>query len=413
MTVYLKDLASKITKGTTPSNIGESFSESGVMYFRSELLGKSKYIDKSNGLLFITESVHQKLKRSQIQKGDMLFSMAGAYLGKISLVREGDYPSNTNQAVAIIRLIPGICDSDYLYYYMTQKSFNEQVYSFCAQAAQPNINLKQIGRLKINLPTIATQQKIASILSAYDFQIENNKKRIKLLEQMAENLYKEWFVRFRFPGYETAEFEGEVPKGWLFEKLNDFGIILETGSRPKGGIDASVENGIPSLGAEAINELAEFDYNNFKLVSLDYYNSMKRGKSKGDHILVYKDGAYIGKATLFRNAFPFNTYSINEHVFFLNTKDVNYQNYLYFTLHQPVFFTMMQNLNRNAAQPGLSQQDMFGIKVFKPTINVVTAFNSFVEPILDEVFNLAKENRLLTTQRDLLLPRLMSGKLSI
>ena len=72
MTVYLKDLASKITKGTTPSNIGESFSESGVMYFRSELLGKSKYIDKSNGLLFITESVHQKLKRSQIQKGDML-----------------------------------------------------------------------------------------------------------------------------------------------------------------------------------------------------------------------------------------------------------------------------------------------------------------------------------------------------
>ena len=195
--------------------------------------------------------------------------------------------------------------------------------------------------------------------------------------------------------------------------MNDFGIILETGSRPKGGIDASVENGIPSLGAEAINGLAEFDYNNFKLVSLDYYNSMKRGKSKGNHILVYKDGAYIGKVTLFRNAFPFNTYSINEHVFFLNTKDVNYQNYLYFTLHQPVFFTMMQNLNRNAAQPGLSQQDMFGIKVFKPAINVVTAFNSFVEPILDEVFNLAKENRLLTTQRDLLLPRLMSGKLSI
>lgn len=297
----------------------------------------------------------------------------------------------------------------YLYRYLRSLDLS----GYDTGASIPSMTQKTYNSIKVDLPSVAVQQKIASILSAYDSQIENNKKRIKLLEKMAENLYKEWFVRFRFPGYETAEFEGEVPKGWLLEKLNDFGIILETGSRPKGGIDASVENGIPSLGAEAINGLAEFDYNNFKLVSLDYYNSMKRGKSKGNHILVYKDGAYIGKVTLFRNAFPFNTYSINEHVFFLNTKDVNYQNYLYFTLHQPVFFTMMQNLNRNAAQPGLSQQDMFGIKVFKPAINVVTAFNSFVEPILDEVFNLAKENRLLTTQRDLLLPRLMSGKLSI
>ena len=112
------------------------------------------------------------------------------------------------------------------------------------------------------LPPLASQQIIASILSAYDSQIENNQKRIKLLEQMAENLYKEWFVRFRFPGYENAEFEGGLPKGWTLERLEDFGIVLETGSRPKGGIDSSVESGVPSLGAEAINGLAEFDYNN-------------------------------------------------------------------------------------------------------------------------------------------------------
>lgn len=329
----------------------------------------------------------------------------GAYCGNVKYIDGEAYMSEH----AIVAVTNNEHDNRYFSYKLGLLKLGR----FSGQAAQPGLSVGMLSKLRMEMPSLSIQKKIASILSAYDFQIENNKKRIKLLEQMAENLYKEWFVRFRFPGYETAVFEGEVPKGWLLEKLNDFGIILETGSRPKGGIDASVENGIPSLGAEAINGLAEFDYNNFKLVSLDYYNSMKRGKSKGNHILVYKDGAYIGKVTLFRNAFPFNTYSINEHVFFLNTKDVNYQNYLYFTLHQPVFFTMMQNLNRNAAQPGLSQQDMFGIKVFKPTINVVTAFNSFVEPILDEVFNLAKENRLLTTQRDLLLPRLMSGKLSI
>ena len=297
----------------------------------------------------------------------------------------------------------------YLYRYLRSLDLS----GYDTGASIPSMTQKTYNSIKVDLPSVAVQQKIASILSAYDSQIENNQKRIKLLEQMADNLYKEWFVRFRFPGFENAEFEGGVPKGWKLERLEDFGIVLETGSRPKGGIDSSVEAGVPSLGAEAINGLAEFDYNSLKLVPQDYYDKMKRGKSKGNHILVYKDGAYIGKVTIFRNGFPFKEYSINEHVFFLNTKDSDYQNYLYFTLHQKAFFSLMQNLNRNAAQPGLSQQDMNGIKVFKPTKDVVNTFNHYVEPIFNEVFSLAKEIRLLTHQRDLLLPRLMSGKLSI
>lgn len=280
-------------------------------------------------------------------------------------------------------------------------------------ASIPSMTQKTYNSIKVFLPPLVTQHKVASVLAAYDSLIDNNQKRIKLLEQMAENLYKEWFVRFRFPGYENVEFEEGKPKGWCLERLGDFGIVLETGSRPKGGIDSSIDDGIPSLGAEAINGLAEFDYNNLKLVPQDHYDKMKKGKNKGNHILLYKDGAYIGKVTIFRNDFPFKIYSINEHVFFLNTKDEAYQNYLYFTLHQPSLFSLMQNLNRNAAQPGLSQQDIYRIKVMKPTKDVVCAFNSFIEPIFNEVFNLAKEIHLLSHQRDLLLPRLMSGKLSI
>ena len=307
------------------------------------------------------------------------------------------------------------CDTEFTYYYLSTKEVVSYLSNIAesSQATFPSFLPKDLGGITLPNVNVKTQKKIASILSAYDSQIENNQRRIKLLEQMAENLYKEWFVRFRFPGYENAEFEGGMPKEWELERLEDFGIVLETGSRPKGGIDSSVETGVPSLGAEAINGLAEFDYNSLKLVPQDYYDKMKRGKSKGNHILVYKDGAYIGKVTIFRNGFPFKEYSINEHVFFLNTKDCDYQNYLYFTLHQKAFFSLMKNLNRNAAQPGLSQQDMNGIKVFKPTKDVVNTFNQYAEPIFNEVFSLAKEIRLLTHQRDLLLPRLMSGKLSI
>ena len=216
--VKLKDITTKITKGTTPSNIGASFTDEGINYFRSEMLGKAKYLDKSSGMMFISESTHNKLKRSQIEADDILFSMAGIYLGKLAIVKDEDVPANINQAVALIRFNKGV-NIDYLYYFMVQKSFNAYVNCMSAQAAQPNINLKQIGNLQIALPTDEQQKRIADILSAYDNLIENNNKRIHLLERMAESLYKEWFIRFRFPGYEDTEFEDGMPRGWVREKI--------------------------------------------------------------------------------------------------------------------------------------------------------------------------------------------------
>ena len=351
-----------------------------------------------------------------VQYGDILYSSVRPNLKHYYYYRDSySHPIASSGFVLLRNKDTNQCDTEFTYYYLSTKEVVSYLSNIAesSQATFPSFLPKDLGGITLPNVNVKTQKKIASILSAYDSQIENNQRRIKLLEQMAENLYKEWFVRFRFPGYENAEFEGGMPKEWELERLEDFGIVLETGSRPKGGIDSSVETGVPSLGAEAINGLAEFDYNSLKLVPQDYYDKMKRGKSKGNHILVYKDGAYIGKVTIFRNGFPFKEYSINEHVFFLNTKDCDYQNYLYFTLHQKAFFSLMKNLNRNAAQPGLSQQDMNGIKVFKPTKDVVNTFNQYAEPIFNEVFSLAKEIRLLTHQRDLLLPRLMSGKLSI
>lgn len=410
--VKLKDITTKITKGTTPSNIGDSFTDEGINYFRSEMLGKAKYLDKSSGMMFISESTHNKLKRSQIEADDILFSMAGIYLGKLAIVKDEDVPANTNQAVALIRFNKDV-NIDYLYYFMVQKSFNAYVNCMSAQAAQPNINLKQIGNLQIALPTDEQQKRIAGILSTYDNLIENNNKRIRLLEQMAENLYKEWFVRFRFPGYEDVEFQGKSPKYWNKLRLDQFGIQLESGARPKGGINSFIDDGVPSLGAESVKGLAEFDYSDVKLIPEEFYRKLKRGKNRGNHILIYKDGAYIGKVTLFKYGFPFERFAINEHVFFMNSIRAEYQNYLYFTLKQTSYYTLMQNLNRNAAQPGLSQLDINRIKIIEPDQGTLVSFNDFVEPILKEVFQLAKKNHLLIKQRDMLLPRLMSGKLEV
>lgn len=329
-------------------------------------------------------------------------------LNNIQYVSEN--PFWTVDTIYYTVLNENLYDPYYLYLYLNTLDLS----GYNSGASIPSMTSKTYYSLNVELPEKKIQTKIANVIRVYDNLIENNNKRIKLLEQMAENLYKEWFVRFRFPGYEDVEFEEKKPRGWQELRLHDFGINLESGSRPKGGIViGSMEEGIPSLGAEAVNGLAEFDFNNIKLIPTDFYKKLKRGKNKGNHILIYKDGAYIGKVTLFKYDFPFKEYAINEHVFFINSIREEYQNYLFFTLKQSAYFAMMQNLNRNAAQPGLSQLDINRIKILEPNKDIVIRFNDFVEPLLKEVFQLAKKNQTLTKQRDMLLPRLMSGKLEV
>lgn len=300
-------------------------------------------------------------------------------------------------------------DPYYLFLYLNALDLS----GYDSGASIPSMTSKTYYSLNVELPEKKLQAKVANIIRAYDNLIENNNKRIKLLEQMAENLYKEWFVRFRFPEYETVEFEGKSPKCWNQLRLDQFGIQLESGARPKGGINSSIDDGVPSLGAESVKGLAEFDYSDVKLIPEEFYRKLKRGKNRGNHILIYKDGAYIGKVTLFKYGFPFERFAINEHVFFMNSIRAEYQNYLYFTLKQTSYFTLMQNLNRNAAQPGLSQLDINRIKIIEPDQVTVISFNDIIEPILKKVFQLAKKNHLLIKQRDMLLPRLMSGKLEV
>ncbi len=358
-------------------------------------------------------------KKYHINEGDILISLTGSHMNQPNSMVGRCCRNRENQLFLLNqragKIIPNEnADKDFLYYIFRLGSVQFAIANRAYGGAnQVNVSPKDIMGLKMNIPALPVQKKIGKILSTYDSLIENNNKRIRVLEQMAENLYKEWFVRFRFPGYENAEFENGIPKRWEEMRLCDFGISLDSGSRPSGGINSELTEGMPSLGAEAVNGLAEFDFGSVKYIPCDFYKKMKRGKNTGRDILVYKDGAYIGRTTIFRNGFPFEHYAVNEHVFLLNATRPVYQNYLYFTLHQPAYFTLMQNLNRNAAQPGLSKPDMQRIKITVPSELVVVKFNEFVEPILAAVFDLAKQNQNLSKQRDLLLPRLMSGKLGV
>lgn len=373
-------------------------SETGVPFVTIANVDSYNHFDFTD-TMFVPQSYYDKLdEKRKARTGDILLTVVGSF--GIPVLITDDTPFVFQRHIAILRPDPTVIDSRFLYYTMMSKSFYAQADAYAVGAAQRTISLTSLRQMKIAVPELDIQKEIADTLSMFDNLIGNNNKQIKTLEQMAENLYKEWFVRKR-------------KTEWRYIRLSEFGYSLESGSRPKGGIDSSLQEGYPSLGAEAIGNIGEFDFSSTKLVPQEFFEKMKRGHGKDRDILLYKDGAYIGKVTLFMDEFPYKNYSINEHVFFVRSDNPLYQFYLYFTLSLPQYFVQMQNLNRNAAQPGLTRVDMDTIKLYMPDEDTIVAFNSSVEPILHEIFVLAKQNENLLKQREVLLPRLMSGKLEV
>lgn|SRR3989338_5307794 len=226
-TYKLSEIASLITKGTTPSTFGFDFEESGVTYIRAQSLNYDGKIDE-DVFSYISEEAHEKLKRSQLQEGDILFSMAGAYLGMTGMVKASHCPANTNQAVGIIRIDNNKIERKFVEYLLRNPSTISYVNSQSGQSAQPNINLAEIGNLSFRFPELAEQKAIASILSALDDKIELNLQQNKTLEEMAMALYKHWFVDFGpFKEGEFVESElGLIPKGWEVKRFFDLFDLL-------------------------------------------------------------------------------------------------------------------------------------------------------------------------------------------
>lgn len=210
----LSEITSVITKGTTPTSVGCSFSKNGINYIKSESITSSRTLDKSK-YAFISEETHQKLKRSQIKENDILFSMAGMFLGKTGIVQADDVPANTNQAVAIIRIVPEQANYLYVYYYLNQKNIVTWINSLSGQSAQPNINLKQIGEIEIPLPDRIIQDTIVEMLSAIDSRIELNTAINENLHQLIAAYYAEIFKECehtaKISDYADRVFSGGTP----------------------------------------------------------------------------------------------------------------------------------------------------------------------------------------------------------
>jgi type I restriction enzyme S subunit len=230
-----------------------------------------------------------------------------------------------------------------------------------------------------------------------------------LLEESAQLIYKEQFGDFLLSDDSIKQSQ----KGFSVKLLGEIIAKLESGSRPKGGIDKKLHSGVPSIGAENVIGLGKYNYQAEKMIPEPFFAKMKNGVIEDRDILIYKDGAYIGKTSLFQDDFPYSKCCVNEHVFLVHCSNRLYQYFLFLTLNHSLYYKKMQNLNTNSAQPGINQAAAKSLSLIWPDEKTIISFNHKIESMISLIFNLAKQNRLLQQARDLLLPKLMTGEIEV
>ena len=368
---------------------------------RNVIFENMQYVDHE--FLTIDEKYH-------IKNGDVLISLTGSHINQPNSM-VGRVCRNYDKQTYLLNQRAGKifgkenASTDYIFYALLTKAMKESIVSRAYGAAnQVNVSPSAIMSIKWDFPTLPTQQKIASILSSYDRLIENNTRRIRLLEQMAENLYKEWFVRFRFPEHENVEIVNGLPKGWEIKIIADFGRI-ETGKTPPmsnrdlyGGDILFVKT--PDMHGKmfvrSTSETLSQEGNNYQRTKLLPINS----------IMV----SCIGTAGIV--SINTNLAHTNQQINSIILNNLEDLEWLYYVCRQ-LKPTIELFGATGATMTNLSKGKFEKLKIVVPKVDFRGAFHKRIRPYFKEIYALEQQNTFLTRQRDLLLPRLMSGKLEV
>lgn len=373
----------------------------------------------------ITKEDYEKLIKNDCKplNNDVLVAKDGSYLKNIIVIRK-ERDIAVLSSIAILRPDLDQINPYYLkYYLLNPESKNRIKQGYVSGSALPRIILEDFKKFEINITSLKEQEKIASILSSLDDKIELNNQINKTLEEIAQAIFKHWFIDLEFPNengepYKSSSGEmvdsemGQIPKGWRFEKLGNLLSEIVTGNRPKGGV-SEYKEGIPSIGAESINGLCSYSFSKIKYIPELYFSNMKKGVVKNGDIFLYKDGANLGRKSMFLENFPFKKCCVNSHVFILRSNSLMRQSYLYFYLDQEFMTKNIINLNTNSAQPGINSTSVKTLRILLPSHKILILFDELVFPILRMIFSNAKENKCLSNLRDTLLPKLMSGEIRV
>jgi len=375
--VRLAAHCSKIGSGSTPRGGDSVYLESGISFIRSQNVYNG--IFSADGLAYLDEPHAEKLKGVTVQLDDILLNITGDSVARCCRVPENVLPARVNQHVAIIRPNIEDFDSRYLGYFLISHFMQETMLSLAGSGGtRKAITKEMIERFEIPKPPLPVQVDIANVLTAYDDLIENNRRRMALLEESARLLYREWFVRLRFPGHEHTPIVDGVPQGWERKSLGN-SITLNYGKALKAEI--RIAGDFPVYGSSGI------------------VGTHEKPLVQGPAIILGRKGNVGSTYWSSKSFYPIDT------VYFVSPESSSL--YLFYALKH------MHFISTDVAVPGLNRDFAYSRPLLHPPSTLLRAFHDAVEPIHAQLDKLDEVNQKLRAACDLLLPRLMNDEITV
>ena len=389
--VKLQDVCSSITDG---DHLAPPKSDLGVPFITISNIDSYNHIDFSN-CMYVPQEYYNKLDiKRKAQKGDILYSVVGSF-GKPVLIND-NMPFAFQRHIAILRPNNKIILPEYMYYVMLTYDFFMQADSVALGAAQRTISLTSLRNMTIKLAPLDEQRKIAYILSRYDSLIDNYQRQIKLLEEAAQRLYKEWFVDLHFPGYENTKIVDGVPEGWRRNaKLSSIADII-MGQSPKSEFYNDKKIGLPfhqGVGS----------YGDRFVVNNTYSSQYTRIAEKNS--ILFSVRAPVGRININKEKI-----AIGRGLASIKEKN-GYQSFLFYLLKHMFFRDNI--IGNGAIFASITREQLYDLNVMFPPLKLVRGFNDKAKIIDARIFNIDSQLRLLTEARDRLLPKLMSGEIEV
>lgn len=387
------DIIKLITKGTTPPK-GKGFVEKGINYIKSDAVTYDRNLDRSK-FVQIDEETHKIFKRSQLEENDILYSMAGIYLGKNAIVPKDVLPANTNQALAIIRLNQEVAYPNYVSLYLSQDSVIDYVNNMSGQSAQPNINFEEIKSIEIQLPPLPEQKAIASVLSSLDDKIDLLHQQNQTLEALAETLFRQWFVE-------------EAKEDWEEVKLKTVVDIAigRTPPRKESQWFSTNNHDVKWISIKDLGSEGAFIFNTSEYLT-------NEAVVKFNIPIIPKDTVLLSfKMTVGRVAITTEEMLSNEAIahFKFNDKTPFTKEYLYLFLKNYKYETLGSTSSIVTSINSAMIKDM---EITIPDENTMRNFNESAFLYFNKIKENSQQIQTLTKLRDTLLPKLMSGEVRV
>lgn len=395
-------LSHSIQTGPFGSQLHQSdYSEEGTPVIMPKDIVEGRVVE--DNIARVSDIHIQRLKRHKVKCGDVVYSRRGD-VGRCALVGEKEDGWLCGTGCLKVELNKEKVLPPFLFYILQRQDSVGWVESHAVGSTMPNLNTGILAKLPVFLPTLNLQHRIASILSTYDTLIENNTKRIHLLEKMAENLHKEWFVRFRFPGHEKVEMENGLPKGWKYFKIEE---LCEINKHTLKVTNAPKEILYLDTGSITCGKISELE-------SVPFVDAPSRARRLVRHNSIVYSTVRPNLQHYGILKTPASNMVVSTGFVVLDCK-YDIANIVYLALAHPSVYKYCSLIAdcAVATYPSIKPKEIGKISIALPPMDVAIKWNNRLECFYRTKQNLQHQNTLLARQRDLLLPRLMSGKLEV